>query len=190
MTVRSIRILVEFQFPSKTWRLWDGAGPFMDADGNIWAGVGLLEGLDEIESAMNAEASLLEMYLNGVDPEVADMAYEDLNAGEVIDTKVRLLIQDCDEYDQPVGDPQVRFTGRIDNLRIDDVADEEQVLSRVTVEITNRFVLRTLTSGAVLSDVDQKARSAILNPSAPPDRFAERIHVYLDASIRWPHYTS
>lgn len=189
MTVSSLRILAEFQFPSNVWRLWDGSGPYMDDAGDIWAGVGLLEGLDEIESAMNGEASMLEMYLSGVDPEVADLAYEDLQAGEVEGTRVRLMIQDCDKYDQPIGLPQVRFTGTIDNLRLDDIATDDGITSRVTIEITNRFTLRTQSSGAVLSDVDQRARARILNPGLPSDLFCERVYLMFDKTVDWPEFT-
>src|SRR5690349_15689596 len=99
----SIKVLCRMEFPSKTVRLWDGAGPYMDPDGEIWVGLALSEGLDEIESAMNGEAATLSLALSGVDPSIADLAFEDLEDGEVIDGRVQLLIQPLDEWDQPEG---------------------------------------------------------------------------------------
>jgi len=189
MAIKSIRILIRMGFPSKTIRLWDGAGPYMDADGEIWSGCALNEGLDQIESAMNAEAATLTLGLSGIDPRFTDLAYEDMDAGEVIGSKVQLLIQPCDQWDQPVGPAEVRFTGTIDNMPSDETVAGDQIVSSIALEITNRFDLRTLVNGAVLSDVDQRARSAILNPGAPSDRFAERIPGLIDKTIVWPRYS-
>lgn len=189
MAIKSIRVLCQMDFPSQTMRLWDGAGPYMDAAGELWRGMVLNEGLDQIESAMNGEAATLLLALSGVDGSVADLAYDDLEAGDVVDAMVRIMIQPCDQWDQPVGDAEVRFTGRIDNLLIDDAVQGDNVVSQITVEITNRFNLRTLVSGAVLSDVDQRARSAMLNPGAPADRFAERIPGLIDKFIVWPRFS-
>jgi hypothetical protein len=189
MAIKSIRILCLLAFPSKTIRLWDGAGPYMDAACDIWAGMVLNEGLDQIESAMNGEAATLMLALSGVDQEVADLAYDDLESGEVIGTKVQIMIQPCDEWDQPVGDVEVRFTGKIDNMLIDDVVQGDNIVSQVTVECTNRFNLRTLASGSVLSDVDRRAVSAIINPGAPPDRIAERVPGLSDKTVVWPRFS-
>jgi hypothetical protein len=189
MAIKSIRVLCRMEFPTKTTRLWDGAGPYMDQAGDVWAGMVLNEGLDQIESAMNGEAATLMLALSGVDQTVSDLAYDDLEAGDVIGAKVQIMIQPCDEFDQPVGDAEVRFTGTIDNMLIDDAVQGDNVVSQVTVECTNRFNLRTLTSGSVLSDVDQKARSAIMNPGAPADRFAERIPGLSDKTIVWPRFS-
>lgn len=189
MTVKSIKILCRMDFPSKTIRLWDGAGPFMDADGEIWVGMVIGDGLDRIESALNGEAVQLDLTMSGVDQAISDLAFEDLEAGDVVGSRIRLMIQDCDEWDQPVGNPQVRFTGKIANMPMDDAVSGDGIVSTITIECVNRFDLRTLTSGSVLSDVDQRARSAILNPGAPADRFAERIPGLAEKTIVWPRYS-
>lgn len=190
MAVASIKVLVRIDFPNGTvTRLWDGAGPYMDADGEVWLGAYLNDGLDQIESAMNGEATTLLLSLSGVDEYGALLAFEDLEAGNVIGGTVRLLIQPLDEWDQPVGAPEVKFTGRIDNMPMEEAAAEEAVMSTITLEVVNRFDLRTLTSGAVLSDVDQRARAKVLNPSAADDRFAERIPGLSDKTIRWPVFS-
>ncbi|WP_037421999.1 hypothetical protein [Sinorhizobium sp. CCBAU 05631] len=190
MAIKSLRILAQLDFPSKTVRLWDGSGgPFVDGDGNIWRSCVLTDSaLDQIELAINAEAFTLPLTLSGIDQVVAATIWEDYQAGEIVGSRVRILIQDCDEYDQPVGTADVKFTGTIDNVLFDDAGSGDQILSTITVEVTNRFTLRTLTNGAVLSDVDQKARSALLNPSAPADRFCERLPELIDKTIRWPNW--
>lgn len=190
MAIKSIRVLVRLDFPNgATTRVWDGAGPYLDVDGELWQGVRLNDGLDQIESAMNGEAATLFLSVSGVGAEGADLAFEDLQAGNVIGGSVQLLIQPLDQWDQPEGEAEVRFTGTIDNMPMDDVAQDEGIISTITLEVTNRFSLRALTSGAVLSDVDQKARSAILNPGAPADRLAERIPGLADKTIVWPRFS-
>jgi len=189
MAIKSLRIMARFFFPDRTIRLWDGAGPYLDADGEIWSGAMINDGLDQIESALNGEAVTLTLSISGVSTLAADMAFEDLEAGNVIGSKVQILIQPCDAWDQPVGPAEVKFTGTIDNMPMDDSVVEDQVVSTITLEITNRFDLRTLVSGAVLSDIDQKARSEALNPGADPDRFAERVNKLADHHIVWPRYT-
>jgi hypothetical protein len=58
----------------------------------------------------------------------------------------------------------------------------------MTVEVTNRFTLRRLKSGAVLSDADQRARAAAVNPEEEPDRFCERVPLLQDKTITWPRW--
>lgn len=189
MAIKSLRVLCRIDFPTKTFRLWDGSGPMIGGDGEVWVGARLNEGLDQIESAMNGEAATLMLSLSGIDPAVSDLAFEDLEAGNVIGSKVQILIQPCDGWDQPIGDPEVKFTGFVDNMPMDDAVQGDQIVSSVMLEVRNRFDLRTLTNGAVLSDVDQRARSAVLNPGAPEDRFAERVPGLAEKQVRWPRFS-
>lgn len=186
--LKSLRILAQVDLPSKTLRWYDGSGgPFVDDAGNIYRSCILTEdALSNIEMAINAEAFTLSLTISGIDVVTSNAIWSDYQAGTIAGSRFRILIQKCDEFDQPIGVPAVKFTGRIDNLIFGDTVDGEQIRSTITIEITNRFTLRKQTNGAVLSDVDQKARSAILNPSAPPDRIAERIILLRDKKIRWP----
>ncbi len=170
--------------------MWDGSGgPFVDADGNKWRACVLTEdALDQIEMAINAEAFTLSLNISGIDVEASNRIWADYEAGEIIGSRMRILLQALDEFEQPNGSPEVKFTGTIDDIIFDDAASGDQIISTITVEITNRFTLRTLTSGSVLSDVDQKARSAVLNPGAPLDKFCERIPLLLDKTISWPNW--
>lgn len=191
MTTKSIRILVRFDWPNGVVsRLWDGAGPLVDVDGYVWQGLRLLEGLDDIEHAMNGEAYTLSMALSGASANWSDVAWEDYQDGNIIDGGVRLLIQPCDQWDQPQGSPEVRFTGIVDNIKFEEFVQNRQPHSTITVDCRNRFTLRRVSNGAVLSDTDQRARSAILNPSAPPDRFAAHVPKMRDRNLIWPRYTS
>lgn len=187
--VKSIRILVQIDWPlDPTIRLWDGAGPFVDSDLNVWKGSTLPSGLDEIEQAINGEAYTLNMTLMGVSSEIADAAYLHNDNDRIIGAVVQIMIQPCDVKDQPVGDREVMFTGRIDNVLIDDQVNNKRPTSSITVEVTNRFQMRRLVNGSVLSDADQRARSLAVNPSEPPDRFCERIPGLVDKTINWPRW--
>lgn len=190
MATGSLRILCEITFPNDVvGRLWDGAGPYVDADGEVWVGTAGVTGLDVIEKAINGESYTLELVLAGVRSDLGDLAWQSYLDDEVIDGTVRIMLQACDAYDQPDGGPRVVFSGKVDNLRVDDVAGDNEVTSTITIEATNRFTYRRLTNGAALSDADQKARSAVLNPGANADRFCERIPGLLDKTIVWPRWS-
>jgi hypothetical protein len=192
--VKSIRILFEMIWPDDTiTRLWDGSGPFVTEDGNIWIGLAVLQGLDAIELAMNGEASTLTLALTGTSSTIGDLVWLSNSNDEIIGAKVRMMIQQCDADDQPIGTPEVRFTGTIDNIVFDDRTSNEDgtdgITSTVTVEVTNLFTLRRLLSGSVLSDIDQQARSLITNPTQTgPDRSCERVPLMADQTIVWPRW--
>jgi hypothetical protein len=190
MAIKSLRVLCQVDLPSGPIRTWDGSGgPFVDGEGNRWRSCILTdEALDTIEMAINAEAFTLSLVIAGIDEKTSNSIWADYQAKTIKGSRMRILLQPLDEYEQPVGDPQVKFTGRIDNLVFADSASDEGIRSNITVEITNRFTMRTLTSGSVLSDTDQKARSAVLNPGATPDRFADRVSGLRDKTVRWPNW--
>lgn len=190
MALKALRVLCQVDLPSGPLRMWDGSGgPFIDAAGNIYRSCVLTEdALSSIEMAINAEAYTLSLVLNALDEKTSNSIYSDYKAKTIKGSRFRIMIQKCDQFDQPIGDPQIKFTGKIDNLVWGDGVSGDEIRSNITIEITNRFTMRTLTSGAVLSDIDQKARSAILNPGAPPDRSLERVTGLRDKTIRWPNW--
>jgi hypothetical protein len=190
MAVSSLRILCRIDCPSTTLRLWDGSGgPFVDAAGAIWRPCVLTDAaLDQIEAAINGEAVTISLTLAGVDATSAAAAWADYQSGEIVGSTIQVLIQDCDDLDQPIGSPSVEFTGTIDNIVFAEQASSDGITDTLTIEVTNRFTLRTLTNGGVLSDVEQRARSAVLNPGAAADRFCERIPGLIDKTVRWPDW--
>jgi len=194
MSSRSIRILCRIDWLDEdetVTRLWDGSGPYVDADGEVWIGSALITGLDNIDMAINGEAATLNIELAGVPSEQADATWLAFENDAIIGATFRLYIQPCNaKTDQPVGTPETKFTGKIDNIIFQDKASDANLLSTLTVEITNRFTMRRLTNGAVLSDTDQRARSALLNPSGNPDRFCERVPLMFDKTIVWPRWTT
>jgi phage tail tube protein FII len=187
--ITDVRILCRIDFPSVTARFWDGSGPYIDDDGFLWRQGNLVEGgLDAIEMAINAEAFTLVLGLSGLDRATSDLAWSDYENGEIIGAKVQILTQDYDHEGEPAGGQKVRFTGRIDDIDFEDAVSGEQSLSTVKVSVTNRFTLRNLVSGAVLSDVDQKARAFKLNGNSTLDRLCERIVLMIDKTVRWPNW--
>ena len=191
MSTKSIRILVQFNWPEgAVTRLWDGAGLFVDSDGNTWRGSALQDDLDAIEQAINGEAYTLNMSLTGVGSAESDLAWLSYAEDEIIGAVVQISIQPCNGYDEPIGAREVMFTGRIDNVLFDEGVQEDRRRSTITVEVVNRFTLRRVKSDRVLSDADQRARSAAVNPTANPDRFCERVPLIEDRTITWPRFTS
>lgn len=191
MATKSIRILVQFDWPTEAVsRLWDGSGPFVDSDGNVWKGCSLADGIEDIEQAINGEAAALNIALTGVGAEGSDMVWLSYTKEEIVGAVVRIMIQPCGAYDEPVGPREVMFTGRIDNIIFDDAVSDDRPVSAIIAEVTNRFTLRRLENGGVLSDTDQRARSAAANPEEEPDRFAERVPLLEDKTIAWPKWRS
>lgn len=188
--MQSIRILAQIDLPSGTLRWWDGSGgPFIDGDGNIYRACVLTEdALPQIEAAINGEAATLSLVVSGIDSRTSDNVWEDYQNGNVVGSRFRVMLQKLDQYEQPIGAPKIKFTGKIANLTFVDQTDAIGIRSTIQIDISNRFTLLSVTSGAVLSDVDQRARARVLNPSSPDDRFCERIPTLKDKTVRWPNW--
>lgn len=184
------RILCDIFLPTETVRFYDGSGGiFVDAEGNLYRpGQFTQDALSQIEAAINGEAFTLGLSLINIPSSAADDAWLYDEDHPVVGSIVTIKIQSLDEYAQPVGAADVLFTGRIDNFVATDQATEDGIISVLSVEIINRFTVRVLTSGSVLSDVDQKARAEILNPTAADDRFCERVPLMRDKAISWPSW--
>jgi len=187
----SLRILIEITLPDIVLRLWDGSGgAFVDDDGNIYRAAQFTEdALQNIESAINGEAFTLTLSLINI-----DIVHRRPNRGTmtrptaIVGSHVVIKLQELDGNEQIFGAPDVKFTGTIDNIKVADQASSESSQSVVTIDVVNAFTLRSLPNGQVLSDVDQKERGKMLNPSAPLDRFCERIPSLRDKVIRWPNW--
>jgi hypothetical protein len=186
----SLRVLARAFLPSATIRFWDGSGgPLMDSNGDLYQSCILQEdALAQIEAAINAEAFTLSLMLSGIDGDTSDRVWADYQAGNIVGSTFQILLQKCSDTEQPVGPPKVKFTGTISNLNFIDQAGNAGINSTIQVDIANRFTLRSVTNGSVLSDVDQRARARVLNPLAAPDRFCERIPALKDRTIRWPRW--
>lgn len=191
MAIRSLRILFRFDWPDgRVTRFWDGAGPFVGADLSVWKGAALVTGsLDSVEQAINGDASSLSMTLCGVAAEAGDALWDYYQSVGFKGATMNIQLQACGDDDQPVGSPRVVYSGNLDNVVFDETVSDDRLMSNVTVDITNRFTLRRLSNGASLSDADQRARSAVLNPGASPDRFAERVPLMFNKTIVWPRYS-
>jgi hypothetical protein len=190
MPIKSLRILCDAELPEETIRVWDGSGGrFVDGEGNIYRPAQFTEdALQSIEAAINGEAFTLALSLISISQSAADSIWDYDETSSVQGSPFVVKLQILDEDEQPDGDPIVVFTGEIDNLDVVDESSADGIRSMVNIEITNRFTLRTVTNGAVLSDVDQRARSAILNPSAADDEFCKRVPLMRDMTIKWPNW--
>ncbi|MDP9758325.1 MULTISPECIES: hypothetical protein [Agrobacterium] len=186
----SLRILCDIMLPNDTVRLWDGSGGlYVDDEGEIYRAAQFTDdALQSIEAAINGEAFTLSLSLTNVSASAGDAIWEYDETSSISGSPFILKLQEMDDAEQPVGSPEIKFTGTIDNLDVIDQAAAEESTSVVTIEVVNAFTLRTSTHGGVLSDVDQRARSARLNPGAPADCSNERIPGLRDKTIRWPNW--
>lgn len=191
MAIKSLRILCDAVLPDRTIRVWDGSGgTFVDDDGNLYRPAQFTDdALQQVEAAINGEAYTLALSLISVSSSVADGIWQYDETTDIQGSPFIVKLKVLDESEQPDdSDPIVVFTGEIDNLDVIDEATDTGITSRINLEITNRFTLRTLTSGAVLSDVDQRARAKMLNPSAADDEYCERVPLMRDKTIKWPNW--
>lgn len=186
------RILFRFNWVNgNVTRLWLGAGPYVDADGVLWRGAALIDEdqLDEIEQAINGDAVGLDIAVNGIAPETAQLVWDYNEAGLLLDSQFSILIQACDRNQRPAGPLRVMFTGPVVNAIFEDSTDDEERFSNVVVQVENKFSLRRIQNGSVLSDADQRIYSAKINPAAPVDRSCERVILMQIKTIVWPRFT-
>lgn len=191
MAIGSLRILCEAILPDTTVRIWDGSGGvFVDDDGELYRPAQFTDdALQQIEAAINGEAYTLPLSLISLASSVADQIWQYDETQTIQGSTFIVKLKVLDEDEQPDDQEPIRvFTGQIDNLDVMDESTEDGIMSRVNLEITNRFTLRTLNSGAVLSDVDQRARSKLLNPNATDDLFCQRVPRMRDKTIKWPNW--
>lgn len=191
MAIKSLRILCDIELPATDpIRIWDGSGgTFVDGDGNFYRPAQFTEdALQSLEAAINGEAFTLALSLISVSQSAADQIWDYDETTSVQGSPFIVKLQILDENEQPDGEPIIVFTGEIDNLDVADESGEDGITSMVNIEVTNRFTLRTVTNGAVLSDVDQRARSSLLNPSAADDEFCKRTPLMRDQTISWPNW--
>lgn len=190
MAVKSLRILCDIELPESTIRLWDGSGgTFVDGDGEFYRPAQFTEdALQSIEAAINGEAFTLSLSLISVSQSAADSIWDYDETTSVQGSPFIVKLQFLDGDEQPDGEPIIVFSGEIDNLDVSDESTNDGIQSRVNIEVTNRFTLRTVTNGAVLSDVDQRARSSLLNPSAADDEACVRVPLMRDKTVSWPNW--
>ncbi|KZL04537.1 hypothetical protein PsAD2_04620 [Pseudovibrio axinellae] len=186
---KSIKLLIFIDFPDGKIRIWDGSGPYIDRDGNRWRGAGEIpsDALDVLEFPFAGEAVTRDISLEGVPQIIYDHGFDEMTAKDLIGSKFQVLIQDCDGDDQPLdAPPSVIQTLQIVDFFFDEMRKDGSIFYRMTMKLANRFLLRRMNDQAVLSDVNQKARSAVLNPAGTPDQFCERVPLMRIQKIRWP----
>lgn len=186
----SIRVLCDLFLPTGAVRFYDGSGGiFVDSDGNMYRpGQFTTDALSQIEAAINGEAFTLNLSLINIPSSDATEMWEYDESIPVTGSMVVIKIQILDDYAQPVGAADVLFTGTINNLSSTDSVTDDGIVSTISVSIVNKFTVRVITSGSVLSDVDQKARALILNPTGAPDQFCERVPTMHDLTVSWPNW--
>lgn len=188
MAGKSLRILCDLTLPEGVIRLWDGSGgPFVDDEGNVYRSAQFTEdALQQIEAAINGEAFTLGIALSRMTSSTADYIWDYDEETPVQGATLVVKLQILDGTEQPSGAPIVVFTGTVDNLDATDEGQGSAIRSQINLEITNRFTLRTVSNGGVLSDVDQRAYSKTLNPGGSDDLFCRRVPLMRDKTITWP----
>ena len=168
----------------------------MDANGDVWRGGGEMsaQALQTLQFAFAGEQVTFDATMAATKEDFANIAYQETQDGDVIGAVFQVLTQVCDELGQPTSaDPVVRFTGEVIDVKFLDTVqgheDGHEELYQVSLVIANRHYLRRLRSGSVLSDADQKARSAVINPGANADKFCERVPLMSDQTLNWPRFS-
>lgn len=187
------KLLMRFDWPDgRITRLLNGTGPYMDPDGKLWRGAGLVDGsLDAIDKAINGDAASLPLTLSGVSAETGDAIWNFYQVGNLKGAQFRILFQFCDSNDQPTSKPPlILFWAIVDDVIFDtNTTESDEISDTVTAQLVNRFTLRRNSNGSVMSDADQRIFSKNLNPAGTPDRYAERVVLMQNKTRVFPRYS-
>ncbi len=172
--------LVEFQFVSATWRVWNGNGD-LPTDGKTFKGLRGLGQIDGLEQAVNGNAPQATFSLSGVSTQV--QAEEQGDPADYVNQPVIVYLQFFNEDWSLLDTPYAIWGGRMQTFQESYGWDESQKAYISTVGITAEswFVGRGRPPYGSYSDQDQQLRF-------PGDKGCDFMAPMQNYTIRWgPH---
>lgn len=164
-------VFVELEFPSGTLR-FTNAGHAITWDGVSWLGAGNLAQVEPITEVAAAQAAALNIRFSGLDTSYVAAILDDHYQGN----PGRIWIAPLDDAMQPVGDPVLVFSGRMDEPL---VAVGDSAVIQLSLE--NRFADWDRPRMRLYTDADQTNRH-------PGDKFCEFVAQMESTSISWGTY--
>lgn len=171
--------LAEFQFKSRTLRLWPGQYEFVDGEGRRWQptyGIGQVTG---IAQSFNGTAPELQFEMSGVDPEMVRLARDSVD--EYYNRIVRVMLQFVNDNGDPLSDPFTFTWGLMRSLISRREPTDNGIISILGITAESPFDGRSRARNSYLSDRDQQTRS-------PGDLICSRIAGIEAKEIVWPAF--
>lgn len=109
----ALAILVKFDFPGDTQRLWQGGTGTLIADSEEWVGLGTVGSVSDMQIGHGDSASLITFMLSGVDQDIVALARE---AGSVRGTPASIYFGFLSAPKRMLDSPFLLETGKLDVL--------------------------------------------------------------------------
>lgn len=176
-------------------RCWLGVGDIrpglnaLDPDGVLYHGFGQLMNVPALQQLINGAAERIDITLSGIDDGILALAgFANAVQGKACDIGLGIMGTDwkllgaihwCRHYTAdflamsitPAGDPS------------------GQTIKAATLSIGSLTTGRKRPTHSYFTNQDQQARSLVVNPTLPLDRFCERTPQYsITGSKQWPQY--
>lgn len=162
MSQRTVRVdyLTEFQFISKTVRVWNGEYP-LSSGGYTWTpmhGIGTIDGLGQSGDAQSEQVTFSISGLPGQSTDILALALsESVDANQQL---VNVYIQFFDEDWQPIGNPNLMWFGFMQPPRVsqNDTDIETGKTQEISLVAENAFFNRSRPPYGRYTDRDQQKR--------------------------------
>ena len=164
-------VFVELEFPSGTLR-FTNAVHAITWDSVSWLGAGNLAQVEPITEIASPQAAALNVRFSGLDPAYVSAILDDHYQGN----PGRIWVAPLDDAMQPVLDPILMFSGRMDEPIVTVGRTAEVQLS-----LENRFADWDRPRARLYTDADQTNRH-------PGDKFCEFVAQMASTSISWGTY--
>jgi hypothetical protein len=184
--------LVRFDFKSGQKRVHNGFGDFLDANGEVWQGLG---GLGQMSAVSAGPGQAVEEMTFALTADAASLQTLEADADEAAGREVFRYLQFCDvrEVDQsgapvkyrPLDKPFQIFWGKMGALKVErpkiDPGSQASPTRIISVSAVNAFVNRRKPAFGFFSHRDQQARSG------GTDNMFINASRMADATATWPH---
>lgn len=167
----------------------DGGINALDAEDNVYQGLGEIKDIPDLENVINGKASRVVFQLDGLSAEGLQVADDDDDS--FMRKLVTVGLASFDSNWQKNSDIFWLWWGFGDTVMIQTASGESggAITGTVGLSVGSIFTNRRRPSYSHLSDADQKARSAILNPLGNPDKICERTILYSQGVNKpWPRF--
>jgi hypothetical protein len=167
--------LVKLEFRSQTMFLWLGSGPFKDANGQVWQGLGQLAAISDFDRDV-VSGQTPTLTLSGVDPQLASAALA--SSSEIKGRWVTIFDQYFDGSTLGYLEaPKAVFTGLMDRATM----QIEAAKASISVTTLTALYRRRRPALAYLSDATQRTLY-------PADAGLSEIGRLVQATEIWPGY--
>lgn len=177
-------------------RCWLGLGPIkpgvntLDPDGVVYEGYGQALNVPAMKQLINGTAERIETGLSGLDNRILELAtYANVVHGKTHDIGIGIMGPDW----ALLGSVHwvKHYVADYLTMSVTPAQDiEGETVKTATLSSRSLMTGRMRPNWSYFNFKDQHARSALVNPTLPPDRFCQRTPLYsVTGSKTWPDYS-